>query len=126
MTPMPSPQQNQNVAPQQTTPINQDVMELVSQKGQSKASPEVEQAKQRLLKVIQTAKLNPQELINAGKYAKEALRKPEMYPMAVQMALKQKLITPDMVKQSGVDYELLSIGITVGKLTEDLKKEGKL
>lgn len=126
MTNIITPQQNQNVAPQQTTPINKDVMDLVSNKGQAKKSPDVEQAKQRLLKVIQTAKLNPQELINAGKYAKEAARNPDLYPMAIDMALKQKLITPDMVKKEGVDYELLTIGVTVGKLTEDLMKEGKL
>ena len=35
-----------------TQPINQDVMDLVANKGQPKSSPEIQQVKDRLLKII--------------------------------------------------------------------------
>ena len=127
MTTMPSPQQNQNVAPQQTQPINQDVMDLVANKGQPKSQPEIQQTKDRLLKIIKTSGADPQKIILAGKYAMEALRKPEMYPMAIEIAVKNGILTQDQVpKGLGIDYQLLANGITAGKLTQELLKEGKI
>ena len=119
----PSPEKIKNP---QTQPINQDVSNLLKNKGKTNHPPEVEQAKERILKILQTAKVNPQDLINLGKYAKQAARNPQMYPMLIDFALKNKLITPDLVKNKGVDYQLLSIGVTLGKLTEELVKEGKI
>jgi hypothetical protein len=127
MTNISTPQQNQNVAPQQTTPINQDVMDLVANKGQPKSSPNVEQVKSRLLKVIQTSGADPQKIIQAGKYAEMGLKSPEMYRMALDYALKAGILTEDqMPKEPGIDYKLLANGITAGKLTEELIAEGKL
>jgi len=110
----------------QTQPINADVGNLLKNKGKTNHPPEVEQTKERILKILQTAKVNPQELISLGKYAKQAARNPELYPMVVDFALKNQLITQDMVKGKGIDYQLLSIGVTLGKLTEELVKEGKI
>jgi hypothetical protein len=127
MNPNPTPPQKPNAAPQQTQPINKDVMDLVANKGQPKSSPEVEQAKQRLLKVIQTSGADPQKIILAGKYAMEAVRKPEMYQMALDVAVKNGILTPDQLpKGQGIDYGLLQNGIAAGKLTQELMKEGKL
>jgi hypothetical protein len=127
MTNISTPQQNQNVAPKQTTPINQDVMDLVANKGQPKSSPNVEQVKSRLLKVIQTSGADPQKIIQAGKYAEMGLKSPEMYRMALDYALKAGILTEDqMPKEPGIDYKLLANGITAGKLTEELIAEGKL
>jgi hypothetical protein len=45
MNPNPTPPQKPNAAPQQTQPINKDVMDLVANKGQAKKTPDVEQVK---------------------------------------------------------------------------------
>ena len=127
MTNISTPPPNQIAAPQQTQPINQDVMDLVANKGQPKSQPEIQQTKDRLLKIIKTSGADPQKIILAGKYAMEALRKPEMYPMAIEIAIKSGILTPDQApKGEGIDYQLLANGITAGKLTEELIKEGKL
>jgi hypothetical protein len=121
----PTPQQNQIVAPQQK--MDQDVMSLVERKGQPEKPEPVKQAKERLLKVIQTSGADPQKIILAGKYAMQAVRNPEMYQMALSFALKNGILTSDqMPKGPGVDYTLLQNGIAAGKLTEELMKEGKL
>ena len=127
MTTMPSPQQNQNVAPQQTQPINQDVMDLVANKGQPKSPPEIQQTKDRLLKIIKTSGADPQKIIQAGKYAEMGLKNPQMYQMALEYSVKAGILTEDQLpKEPGIDYKLLANGITAGKLTEELIKEGKL
>lgn len=127
MTNIITPQQNQNVAPQQTQPINQDVMDLVANKGKGQASPDVAQAKERLLKVIKTSGADPQKIILAGKYAKEAVRDPKMYQMALQVAVKNGILTPDQLpKGPEIDYGLLQNGIAAAKLTQELMDEGKL
>jgi len=110
-----------------TQPINKDVMELVSNKGKPKANPNVEQIKNRLLKVIQTSGADPQKIIQAGKYAEMGLKNPQMYQMALNYALKSGILTQDqMPKEPGIDYKLLANGITAGKLTQELIAEGKL
>ena len=106
--PSPSPEKIENP---KTQPINADVLNLLKNKGKTNHPPEVEQTKERILKILQTAKVNPQELISLGKYAKQAARNPELYPMVVDFALKNQLITQDMVKGKGIDYQLLSTTI---------------
>ena len=50
-----------------------------------------------------------------------------MYPMAIDNAVKAGLLTPDQVpKGPGIDFQLLGNGVTAGRLTEQLIKEGKL
>ena len=122
----PSPKKKENPV-LATQPINQDVMDLVANKGQPKSSPEIQQVKDRLLKIIQTSGADPQKIITAAKYARQAVQKPEMYPMAIEIAIKSGILTPDQApKGEGIDYQLLANGITAGKLTEELIKEGKL
>lgn len=118
----PTPQQNQNVAPQQK--VDSEVMALIKRKGQPQNQSVVDQAKENLKQAIIQYKIDPQKIIYAGKLAKQAARNPEMYQMAIQTALKQGLIQQKDIKKSGVDYELLANGITAGKLAEQLVKEG--
>ena len=122
---VPTPQKNPISAMQQK-PIDADVMELVKNKGKPKNPPEVEKAKQQLLQVITTQKIDPQSLIQAGKMAQAALKNKEMYPMAIDMAIKQGFIKPQDVSKNGIDYKLLATGITAGKLTQQLVDEGKI
>ena len=109
-----------------TQPINQDVANLLKNKGKKETTPEVEQAKERLLKVMKTSNISPQTVLQAAKYANEALKNPKMYPIAIQMAIKEKLINPSDVQQGGIDYKLLASGITAGKMVQELMQEGKL
>lgn len=120
----PTPQQNQNVAPQQN--IDKDVMALVSGKPKKEESAEISQAKERLLKVMQTAQISPQTVIKAGQYAEQALKNPQMYPIAVQTAIREKLINPEDVQPGGIDYKLLANGITAAKMVQELMQEGRL
>jgi len=120
---VPTPQKNPISAPQQGVD-NADVMNQM--KGKSKPEP-VQQAKERLLKIIKQVGLDPQKVIQAGKYAESALKRPEMYQMALDKAVKAGLLTPDQLpKGPGIDFQLLGNGLTAGRLTEELVKEGKL
>jgi hypothetical protein len=121
----PTPQQNQIVAPQQNA--DADVMALVKRKGKPDQSDQIQQTKNRLLKIIQTSGADPQKIIQAGKYAEMGLKNPQMYQMALDYSVKAGILTPDQLpKEPGIDYKLLANGITAGKLTEELIAEGKL
>ena len=119
----PSPKKMENL---QTQPINQDVMDLLKNKGNPKSTPEIKKAKQQLLQTIKQYNINPQQLIEGGKLSSTALKDPKMYPIAVQYAVRQGLITPQDVAPEGIDYKLLATGITVGKITQEPISEGKL
>jgi hypothetical protein len=86
----------------------------------------VEKAKTDLMKAIQKSNMSPQLLIQAGTYAEAALKNPSMYPIAIQMIMKEGLIDQKDVSEGGVDYKLLANLITGKRLTEQLIKEGKL
>jgi hypothetical protein len=87
-------------------------------------NPKVQQSKQRILKLIQQFNIDPQKIIQAGKYAQAALKNKKIYPIAIEMAKKEGLIEPGMVQEGVVDYKLLASGITAGKLTQQLIDEG--
>jgi hypothetical protein len=102
------------------------VMDAVRQKGVPKQTDSVEQAKERLRRIIVQTKVNPQEVIQAGKYASMALKDKTMYSMAIQVALKEGLVQPEEIQPGVIDYQLIAKAITAGKLTEQLVKEGKV
>jgi hypothetical protein len=88
-------------------------------------SPEMLKAKNNLRRIIQQVGIDPQRIIQAGKYAEAALQNPKMYPIAIENAVKSGLLTESQVpKTSGINYKLLAQGITAGKLTEQLIQEG--
>jgi len=119
-----SPRQEKMENPQ-TQPINPDVMELVESGGKPKQSPEIMKAKNDLRRIIKQVGIDPQRVIQAGKYAEAALKDPNMYSIAIQMAVKEGLLTEDQVpKEPGINWKLLAQGITAGKLTEELVQEG--
>ena len=105
--------------------MDADVMDVVKRKGKPKKPPIVEQSKEKLKQVIIQNKIDPQALIRAGKLASMALKDPSIYQMAVQAAIKEGLITAADV-QPGIDYKLLSYGITAGKMAEELVSEGAI
>jgi hypothetical protein len=102
-----------------------EVMDAVKRKGQPKRKEGVEKAKNDLRRVIKQVGIDPQLIIQAGKYAQMGLKNPQMYQMALDYAVKAGILTPDQVpKGPGIDYKLLANGITAGRLTEELVKEG--
>lgn len=115
----------ENVAPQQ----DDEVMSLIQRKGQPQRpeqTPEVTKAKNDLRRVIKQVGIDPQRIILAGQYAERALREPAMYPVAIQMAIQENLISENDIEPGGINYKLLAAGITAGKLTQELLDEGAL
>ena len=105
--------------------LTPDAMSAMQTPDPTMSSPEMLKAKNNLRRIIQQVGIDPQRIIQAGKYAEAALQDPKMYPMAIQNAVKSGLLTQDQVpKTPGVDYKLLAQGIAAGKLTEQLVKEG--
>lgn len=119
----PSPEKMENTAPQQ---IDVEVMELVKRKGKPEQPPEVEKAKAELLKVIKDQKIDPQMLIRAGQLAEAALSDESLYPMAVDVAIREGLISEADVGNEGINYKLLANGITAGMMVQELMEEGRL
>ncbi len=119
----PSPEKMENTAPQQ---IDVEVMELVKRKGKPEQPPEVIKAKDELLKVIKDQKIDPMMLIRAGQLAEAALTDLTLYPMVVEVAIKEGLISPADVGNEGINYKLLANGITAGMMVKELMEEGRL
>jgi len=106
--------------------IDVEVMDLVKRKGKPEQPPEVEKAKAELLQVIKDQQIDPMKLIRAGQLAEAALSDATMYPMAVEVAIREGLITPEDVGEEGINYKLLANGITAGMMVQELMDEGRL
>jgi hypothetical protein len=126
MNPLPTPQKKPDFAPQQES-MEKDVMQAVKNKGKPEQSPEIVKAKRDLARVIKQVGIDPKKIVEAGQYAEAALKDPNMYQVALQMAVKNGILTEDQLpKEPGIDYKLLANGITAGKLTQELLAEGAI
>jgi len=126
MNPLPTPQKKPDFAPQQES-MEKDVMQAVKNKNKPEQSPEIVKAKRDLARVIKQVGIDPQKLIEAGQYAEAALKDPNMYQVALQMAVKNGILTEDQLpKEPGINFKLLANGITAGKLTQELLAEGAI
>ena len=119
----PPPEKMENDAPQQ---VDTDVMDLIKRKESPEQSPEVLKAKNDLRRIIKEVGIDPMRIIMAGKYAEEALTNPSMYPVAIEVAIRENLISESDIQPGGINYNLLAAGITAGKLTQELLDEGAL
>ena len=119
----PSPEKMENDAPQQ---IDIEMVELIKRKEMPEQTPEVKKAKNDLRRVIKEVGIDPMRIIQAGKYAEEALTNPAMYPIAIEVAIRENLISEKDIEPCGINYKLLAAGITAGKLTQELLDEGAL
>ena len=119
----PSPEKMENDAPQQ---VDTDVMDLIKRKDSPEQSPEVLKAKNDLRRIIKQVGIDPMRIVMAGKYAEEALTNPDMYPIAIEVAIRENLISEKDIEPGGINYKLLAAGITAGKLTQELLDEGAL
>jgi hypothetical protein len=98
----------------------------VKRKGKPEQPPEIEKAKTDLLQIIKDQNIDPMLLIRAGQLAEAALSDPTMYPMAVEVAIREGLIAPEDVGNEGINYKLLANGITAGMIVQELMDEGRL
>ena len=119
----PSPEKMENDAPQQ---VDTDVMDLIKRKDSPEQSPEVLKAKNDLRRIIKQVGIDPMRIVMAGKYAEEALTNPSMYPVAIEVAIRENLISEKDIQPGGINYNLLAAGITAGKLTQELLDEGAI
>ena len=119
----PSPEKMENDASQK---VDTDVMDLIKRKDSPEQSPEVLKAKNDLRRIIKEVGIDPMRIVMAGKYAEEALTNPAMYPIAIEVAIRENLISEKDIEPGGINYKLLAAGITAGKLTQELLDEGAL
>ena len=119
----PPPEKMENDATQQ---VDTDVMDLIKRKESPEQSPDVLKAKNDLRRIIKEVGIDPMRIIMAGKYAEEALTNPSMYPVAIEVAIRENLISESDIQPGGINYNLLAAGITAGKLTQELLDEGAL
>lgn len=120
----PAPKKNQFSKASGVTPYQMEIMKSVNPKTNT---PEIKKAKNDLRRIIQQTGVDPQKIIQGGKYAAMAIKDPSMYQMALQMAVKDGILDPDQVPTTpGVDYALIAKAISAGKLVEELIQEGAL
>jgi len=119
----PPPEKMENDATQQ---VDTDVMDLIKRKESPEQSPDVLKAKNDLRRIIKEVGIDPMRIIMAGKYAEEALTNPSMYPVAIEVAIRENLISENDIQPGGINYNLLAAGITAGKLTQELLDEGAI
>ena len=119
----PPPEKMENDAPQQ---VDTDVMDLIKRKESPEQPPEVLKAKNDLRRIIKEVGIDPMRIVMAGKYAEEALTNPSMYPVAIEVAIRENLISEKDIQPGGINYNLLAAGITAGKLTQELLDEGAI
>ena len=77
--------------------LTPDAMSAMQTPDPTMSSPEMLKAKNNLRRIIQQVGIDPQRIIQAGKYAEAALQDPKMYPMAIQNAVKSGLLTQEQV-----------------------------
>jgi hypothetical protein len=119
----PSPEKMENDASQQ---MDVEMVDLIKRKSSPEQSPEVIKAKNDLRRIIKEVGIDPQRIVMAGRYAEEALTNPSMYPIAIEVAIRENLISENDIQPGGINYNLLAAGITAGKLTQELLDEGAL
>ena len=106
-----------------TQPINQDVMDLVANKGKPKNDPKVEQAKEQIKKIIAEQKIDPQKIVRSGQLAEFALKDPKSYPMIVQQAIKEGLANPEDANEPMNPKEFAGM-VSAGKIAQMIIDEG--
>jgi hypothetical protein len=117
----PTPEKMENL---QTQPINQDVMNLVANKGKPQNPAHVEKAKAQLQQVITQNGIKPEQLVRAGQMAMMAIQDKSTFPMLAQMAVKEGLIQPNEIPPEP-DYKMLAGLVSAGKLAQMIVDQGK-
>jgi hypothetical protein len=119
----PLPPAKKNLDFPTTQPINQDVMELVAGGGKQKDLPAISEAKQKVDELIKKNKIDPKKVVQIGSMAMQAISDPALYPIVVQNAVQNKIISQNELGDN-IDYKLLGGLITAGKLADQIVKGG--
>lgn len=101
----PPPQEKSDVAPQQST------------------QQFTYQVKEEIKKLLKTAGMPPQILIQLGNMAVSAIKDKALYPVVVDATVKSGLLQPNQVVE-GIDYKLLASLATAGKIAKMIEAEG--
>jgi hypothetical protein len=119
------PPKNSQVS--QSSGVTQQQQEMMQSANPKTSTLEMKKAKNDLRRIIQQTGVDPQKVIQGGRYAAMAVKDPSMYQMALQMAVKDGILDPDQVPtKPGIDYALIAKAISAGKLVEELIQEGSL
>ena len=103
--------------------LNKDVMGLLKTKGRPTQLPQIEKAKEQLRQIFIQNNIDPKVVVQAGNMATQALRDPAMYQMAMDMIVKNGIMTQQEIKSASKD-RVIGITILAGKLAQMLVNEG--
>lgn len=118
--PLSSPQEKSGfVAPQQDA----EMMDLIKRGGQPKKDPKVDNAIAQIKQIMQANNISADQLIKAGEMAMMAIKDRTLYPMLMEMAVKEGMLQPNEVPPQ-IDYKMLAGIVSAGKLAEMIKNEG--
>ena len=99
---------------------NASVMGAMQKKSPFANIPQIDKAKQQLTSDLQANNMTPENAIQLGNMAKEAIRDKNLYPLVKDIVLKKKIAEPQEIAQ-GIDYKLLSKLVAMGALAHDMK-----
>lgn len=105
------PQQNPNVAPQQDAAV----MQAMQPAADPMQRPEVQQAKQQLVALMQETGLTPPQLQELGKAAEMAIRDKRGYPLFLKK-LRQAGLADAEDLRGDIDYQALAVFATAAKM----------
>ena len=105
------PQQNPNVAPQQDAAV----MKAMQPAADPMQRPEVQQAKQQLLTLMQETGLTTPQLKDLGKAAEMAIRDKRGYPMFIKKLRDSGLADAEDLR-GDIDYQALVVFATAAKM----------
>jgi hypothetical protein len=112
-----SPRQEKSVFPKAQDTA---VVGAMQGKKQTKADPQVEQAKTQLQALMKQNNIKPGDLMDLGELARKALKDQGLYPMVKQRAIQSKVAQPQEI-QDGIDYRFLGSLISVGELVKQMR-----
>jgi hypothetical protein len=106
-----TPQENMNVAAQQ----NADVMQAMQGGGSPMANPQVQQAQQMLMQMMEQTGLQPEQLKELGKLAEMSIQDKQAYPMFLERLRMFGLDDAESMRGE-IDYQALAVFATAAKL----------
>ena len=112
------PQQNMNVAAQQNAPV----MDAMQKEKNPAANPQVEQAKQQIIALMQETGLTPPQLMELGKAAEMAIHDKRGYPMFINK-LRQAGLSDAEDLRGDIDYQALAIFATAARMMQNVGEQ---
>jgi hypothetical protein len=102
------------------TPPPQEKSDIAAQQNVQQFTYKV---KEEIKKLLKSAEMPPQILIQLGNMAMAAIKDQALYPVVVDATVKAGLLNQDQVVE-GMDYKLLASLATAGKVAKMIEAEG--